>query len=77
MTCGPESKSKSEERGYTFMQGDDTLGMNDLTNGFEEHSSIAAAKQDDERWDFNPNEALQARADDDYKAYRNSWNDKW
>ena len=47
MTCSNVSNSNSEERSYTFDNGDDLLGKNDLSNGFEEHANIVATKQND------------------------------
>ena len=47
MFCSNVNKSNSEEKSYTFDHGDDLLGKNDLSNGFEEHANIVATKQND------------------------------
>ena len=48
-----------------------------MSNPFEEHANITAQKLDDQKWDFNANEARQVREDVEWKNYRDSWNDKW
>ena len=48
-----------------------------MSNDFEVHAKFTAKKLNDQNWDFNANEVRYMRGDADFKAYLDSWNEKW